>query len=41
LSQKTKKELLDEKKVIRKIDHTAKWQQNVINIFNEMDIELL
>ncbi|SET49426.1 hypothetical protein SAMN04487772_12522 [[Clostridium] polysaccharolyticum] len=29
LSQKTKKELLDENKVVDKIDHTAKWKQNV------------
>lgn len=29
LSQKTKKELFDENKVIGKIDHTAKWKQNV------------
>lgn len=39
LSQKTKRELLDEKKVIKKIDHTAKWQQNVQSTFNELEME--
>ena len=40
LSQKTKKELFDEKKVIRKIDHTEKWKQNIKNVFDELGIEL-
>lgn len=36
LSQKTKKELLDENKVIAKMEHTGKWQQNVRNKFETL-----
>lgn len=36
LSQKTKKELLDENKVIAKIEHTEKWQQNVRSKFGKL-----
>lgn len=38
LSQKTKKELFNEKKVVAKFDHTEKWQQNIKNIFKELGI---
>lgn len=38
LSQKTKRELIDEKKLIGKIDHTAKWKENVARIFKELGI---
>lgn len=38
LSQKTKKELFNEKKVVAKLDHTEKWQQNIKNIFKELGI---
>lgn len=41
LSQKTKKELFDENKVIGKIDHTAKWKQNVSDKFRMLLIEFL
>ena len=37
LSQKTKKELFDENKVIGKIDHTAKWKQNVSDKFRMLE----
>ena len=40
LSQKTKKELFAEDKVVAKIDHTEKWQQNIKNIFNKLGITL-
>ena len=38
LSQKTKKELFDEKKLIGKIDHTDKWQQNIASMFSKLEI---
>lgn len=38
LSQKTKRELFDEKKVVEKIDHTKKWKQNVADIFKKLGI---
>lgn len=38
LSQKSKKELLDEKKIVAKIDHTEKWQQNIASMFDELNI---
>lgn len=38
LSQKTKKELFNEKKVVEKIDHTEKWKQNVAEIFKKLGI---
>jgi hypothetical protein len=40
LSQKTKKELFDENKVIGKIDHTAKWKQNVNDKFKMLEVVL-
>lgn len=40
LSQKTKKELFDENKVIGKIDHTAKWKQNVSDKFKMLEVVL-
>ena len=40
LSQKTKKELFDENKVIGKIDHTAKWKQNVSDKFRMLEVVL-
>lgn len=40
LSQRTKKELLDDNKVVSKIEHTAKWQQNVGNILSELGITM-
>lgn len=36
LSQKTKRQLLAENKVIKKIEHTAKWQENISCIFKEL-----
>lgn len=38
LSQKTKRELFDEKKVVEKIDHTEKWKQNIARIFKKLGI---
>lgn len=38
LSQKTKKELFNEDKVIAKLDHTEKWQQNIKGMFNKLGI---
>lgn len=38
LSQKTKRDLFNEKKLIGKIDHTDKWQQNIASMFNELGI---
>lgn len=38
MSQKTKKELIDEKQLIGKIDHTEKWKQNVAVMFKELGI---
>ena len=40
LSQKTKKELFDENKVIGKIDHTAKWKQTVSDKFRMLEVVL-
>ena len=40
LSQKTKKELFYENKVIGKIDHTAKWKQNVSDKFRMLEVVL-
>lgn len=37
---KTKKELFDENKVIGKIDHTAKWKQNVSDKFRMLEVVL-
>lgn len=38
LSQKTKRELLDERKLLGKIDHTEKWKQNVESTFKKLGI---
>lgn len=38
LSQKTKRELFDERKVVEKIDHTEKWKQNIARIFKKLGI---
>lgn len=38
LSQKTKRELFNEKKVIAKLDHTEKWQKNIEGMFNKFGI---
>lgn len=38
LSQKTKRQLFDENKVVAKIDHTEKWKQNVACMFNKLGI---
>lgn len=38
LSQKTKRELIDEKQLVGKIDHTEKWKQNVAGIFKKLGI---
>lgn len=38
LSQKTKRELIDEKQLVGKIDHTEKWKQNVAVMFKELGI---
>ncbi len=38
LSQKTKRELLDGKRLLGKIDHTEKWKQNVENTFKKLGI---
>ena len=38
LSQKTKRELFDEKKVVEKIDHTEKWKHNIARIFKKLGI---
>ena len=38
LSQKTKRELFDKKKVVAKIDHTEKWKQKVADAFKELGI---
>ncbi len=39
LSQKTKKELIDEKSIVSKIDHNSKWEQNIEKIFEKLDIK--
>lgn len=39
LSQKTKKELFDENKVIAKINHTEKWEKNINKELKELGIE--
>ena len=36
--QKTKRELLDGKRLLGKIDHTEKWKQNVENTFKKLGI---
>ena len=41
LSQKTKKELFDENKVIGKIDHSAKWEQNISDKFRMLKVALI
>lgn len=38
LSQRTKKELIDEKKLVGKIDHTEKWKKNIAGIFKNLGI---
>lgn len=38
LSQKTKRELFNEEKVIAKLDHIEKWQQNITNLFQKLGI---
>ena len=38
LSQKTKKELLDEGKVVDKIVHTSKWKQKIDERFKNLEI---
>ena len=38
-SQKTKKELIDEKTLIEKIDHTKNWKINIKRIFNTLGIK--
>ena len=40
LSQKTKKELINEKKVIAKYEHTAKWMESISNGFEKLGIKL-
>ncbi|WP_455950737.1 hypothetical protein [Eubacterium sp.] len=39
LSQKTKRELIDEKQLIAKINHTKKWKQSISSMFEELGIE--
>ena len=39
LSQKTKKELIDEKKLVEKIDHTAIWKTKIANTFKKLGIK--
>ena len=36
--QKTKKELIDEKRIIGKIDHTKNWKKNIANMFKNLEI---
>ncbi len=38
LSQRTKRELIDEKKLVEKIDHTEKWKKNISRIFKNLGI---
>lgn len=38
LSQRTKRELIDEKKLVGKIDHTEKWKKNIARIFKNLGI---
>lgn len=38
MSQKTKKELIDEKRIIGKIDHTKNWKKNIANMFKNLEI---
>ena len=38
MSQKTKKELNDEKRIIGKIDHTKNWKKNIANMFENLEI---
>lgn len=38
MSQKTKKELNDEKRIIGKIDHTKNWKKNIANMFKNLEI---
>lgn len=39
MSQKTKKELIDEKRLVGKIDHTQNWKKNVASMFNKLGIK--
>ena len=38
LSQKTKRELIEGKKLVEKIDHTEKWKKNIARIFKNLGI---
>lgn len=38
LSQKSKRELFDEKKIIKKIDHKEKWKQSIASMFDALRI---
>lgn len=38
LSQRTKRELIDEKKLVGKTDHTDKWKKNIARIFKNLGI---
>lgn len=38
LSQRTKRELIDEKKLVGKIDHNEKWKKNIAGIFKNLGI---
>ena len=38
MSQRTKRELIDEKKLVEKIDHTEKWKKNIARIFKNLGI---
>ena len=39
LSQKTKKELIDEKQLIAKINHTEKWEKDIESMLKKMGVQ--
>ena len=39
LSQKTKKELIDEKQLIAKINHTEKWEKDIESMLKKMGVK--
>lgn len=39
MSQKTKKELIDERRIVARIDHNEKWRQQVAKVFKMLEIE--
>jgi len=38
MSQKTKKELIDEKVLIAKLEHNQNWKRNIAGVFKKLGI---